>query len=419
MAVANAIGGVFLALSIYPLALTYLPPKAKTATAVRIKLGLPQFQDKVASLAGDKPAVSLFNSNGERIGFTLGGGHIEEDSDTKPTGDIQVMHINQEQNSFAEYISISATGSDAICISSITITMAADDQPNFALFGDIPISSRGQDVSLQRYKTTGKTTNDIKQGISWHVTDFLGHENRIEQYNTHPDTMCKSIPRLQMWDYMDPLHCVPIFWPPLPDSKGGLDQDTAQVLSDTGSLHCDMEKGQQLLYPSNKPNPRVVPSSTSIRRLRKAFITSGRNSRTVFRYPPGSDKRRSIDVEDWELSANILDSRVPELNQKTDSDCPSVHANRIVISEKETHNGGAKELCEAPNSWGPDFVSTLEGKFCDMCTRHLWDICSDKITTACFDMTTSTVRPGNGIRGRDFFGRAIPVKNYTTVLEWK
>lgn len=110
---------------------------------------------------------------------------------------------------------------------------------------------------------------------------------------------------------------------------------------------------------------------------------------------------------------------IPEQVDEARADCSAVHANRIVISEKETHNGGAKELCEAENSWGPDFVSTLEGKFCDMCTRHLWDICSETITKACFDAATSTVRPGNGIRGRDLFGRMPPVKNYTNVVEWK
>jgi hypothetical protein len=97
MAVVNAIAGAFMALSIYPMAVTYFPPKVieSTATSVRIKLGLPRYQDDNHRIDGDLPAVAVFDSNGERIGFTLGGEHhIEEDSDTKVIGDIKVMHIN-------------------------------------------------------------------------------------------------------------------------------------------------------------------------------------------------------------------------------------------------------------------------------------------------------------------------------------
>lgn len=98
----NAIGGAFLALSLYPLSQSYFPPKATTATVVRIRLGLANHKDSGANIGGDIPEVSLFNANGERIGFTMEGGHIQEDSSTLASGgDIRVEHINQKKDAAA------------------------------------------------------------------------------------------------------------------------------------------------------------------------------------------------------------------------------------------------------------------------------------------------------------------------------
>lgn len=117
-----------------------------------------------------------------------------------------------------------------------------------------------------------------------------------------------------------------------------------------------------------------MPAAKSILRLRKAYSTSGRNAQIKYSYPP-----RSIDVDnhDLEQPKDTVVSRSLHLDHTMGPDCLSVHTGRIVISEKGVHD---KELCEAPKSWGPDFASTLKGKFCDMGTRRLWDILSDKIT---------------------------------------
>lgn len=450
MAVINAIAGAFMALSIYPMSLSYFPPKLveSTATSVRIKLGLPRYNDKIHNIDGDLPAVAVFNSNGERIGFTLGGEHhIKEDSDTKVIGDIQVMHIDQKKNSFAEYISVSHGGTDAVCISSISITMASDNEAKYSLLSDIPILLgahfylSSDPVIAPDYKDVvsrpgcfwidgpnedGKTDGDSHQGLSWHVTDFLGNEDRIAQYNEFPDTLKKSIPRIQMWDHIHPMHCVPVFWPPLPvseDDYGG-DVDVQRVLKETGELHCgDDEDGGQLLYPSNNPNPPIIPDSKTKIRLRQGKRQGGRFATMQYNYPPGTGNtpfKRSLEFNMAQQSANHSLARKIHQRSEDKPACPSVHTRRVVVSTKEMHNGGAKYLCENPMSRGPDFISTLEGKFCDMCTRQLWDICSDIVTAACFDVDTKLVRAGtDGVHARDLLRRTIPLKNYTSVVVWK
>jgi hypothetical protein len=151
----SAIGGIFMALSIKPLLSSYFPNKPTTGTTVRIKIGLSMYGDKDSSLGGDIPAVAVFNSNSERLGFTMGGGKLVEDSDTKVPGDIHVIHIDQKKDSFAEYISFSYGGSDVICISSVTIIIVVDDSPNFVFFGDVPIA-----YNVDFYVSNDVTTKD-------------------------------------------------------------------------------------------------------------------------------------------------------------------------------------------------------------------------------------------------------------------
>jgi hypothetical protein len=323
--------------------------------------------------------------------------------------------------------------------------MASDNEAKYALLSDIPIllgahvylsndpviAANGKDVVarpgcfwIDGPNKDGKTDDDSHQGLSWHITDFLGNEDRIAQYNEFPDTLKKSIPRIQMWDYINPMHCVPVFWPPLPVSKDGYggDVDVQRVLKETGELHCGDDKdGGQLLYPSNKPNPPIISDLKTKIRLRQRERQSRRFATMHYDYPPVTGNtpfKRSLEFDMAQESANTLRAREFDTRDGDKQACPPAHTRRVVVSTKEMHNGGAKHLCENPMSRGPDFVSTLEGKFCDICTRHLWDICLDIVTDACFDVDAKLVRPGTSrVYGRDLLGRTTPSKNYTSVIE--
>ena len=93
----------------------------------------------------------------------------------------------------------------------------------------------------------------------------------------------------------------------------------------------------------------------------------------------------------------------------------------LIISNNPQHS--AKELCEHPNSLGPDLVSTVEGIYCDMVLSEWLALCSAAVTNGYFDSDSQTIRsnaPGHkGLQGRDVgSGREIPEKSYKTSETW-
>ncbi|KAL2831795.1 hypothetical protein BDW59DRAFT_157751 [Aspergillus cavernicola] len=58
---------------------------------------------------------------------------------------------------------------------------------------------------------TGRPTNDFPQGIGLHIIDFDSTEARQTQYLKHPETLCKSKPRLHMYHELLEMSCLPIF----------------------------------------------------------------------------------------------------------------------------------------------------------------------------------------------------------------
>ena len=94
---------------------------------------------------------------------------------------------------------------------------------------------------------------------------------------------------------------------------------------------------------------------------------------------------------------------------------------RLIISDISTHS--ASNLCAASNSYGPDFVATKEGKFCDMKNKHLWDVCTEQKSTCCFDVAQKKLQACAGARKRGGISwRQVAsvreVVEYTDVQHW-
>lgn len=227
----------------------------------------------------------------------------------------------------------------------------------------------------------GKKSGNFPQGAAVHLGDFNWNTARAQQYQDHQDTMCKSPPRFKMYDSLTEMNCIPIFKPHLQYASDWTDPDF-NALMKPGQTFCD-------------PGPGTKPSYQQIHSLER--WSSGR-------FPaPNYGVKRS------------------ERSTKTRRTGPTGQAcmdHHVVISEYDAHT--ATELRKSDTSVGPDFVSTKENLYCDMCTHELWHICSAAVTQACFDMNTKTMRPGTGPKARDVdSGREVPTKDYKKITEWK
>ena len=83
-------------------------------------------------------------------------------------------------------------------------------------------------------------------------------------------------------------------------------------------------------------------------------------------------------------------------------------AERLMISS--SHHHSAVELCESPTSRGSDFVSMIEGMFCDMETKTLYSLCGGNVNTECFDAGSHELKS----RRRDEAVR----RRYQSVSRW-
>ncbi|KAK6006582.1 hypothetical protein QM012_006992 [Aureobasidium pullulans] len=59
---------------------------------------------------------------------------------------------------------------------------------------------------------------------------------------------------------------------------------------------------------------------------------------------------------------------------------------KLIISDIASHS--AVNLCNSQTSWGPDFVSSTEGKLCDMATKTLYTLCSKEQVDGCVKIDT-------------------------------
>jgi hypothetical protein len=130
--------------------------------------------------------------------------------------------------------------------------------------------------------------------------------------------------------------------------------------------------------------------------------------------PDGTDVNMGR-VVDKSKRRNPASSRL--LKRDTSNNRPG----HLVISDFETHS--AKEVCESDTSVGFDFISTVEGVFCDMDTKEWWYLCSANITTWCFDKKSQTMVGNAPDEQSDRVhdkatGRILPSKVYNMWVNW-
>lgn len=376
----NVVGFASGALGIVSFVQGNLPPQDATATKVRVYAGAAI--DSI-STSGNVPGLATWDWQGKFIGSTSGS------SDTIPSGQWKDISIDPVAggDETAEYLAISNGGKDALCIAAIAVTFP-DAGIHQGWTGDI-----GYKCGADWYNSQTEIGTDSRkpkcvwidrdesnglqfQGMGIHLPDFVATEARGYQYGNHTDTMCSG-PRFAMYPKLKTEDPIPIFSPPLQFNDDSTDTDLTALL---------------------KP-------STILGQVAKNGIAKRGHEKLQGRRSRRSDARR------------------------VRRDGQVFMQGHLVTSGHAAHS--AKELCESGTSAGPDFVSTVEGLFCDMAEKEVWPLCLGNVTNstqACFDTSTNTMQGGSnstsqgnstGIWRRDYAsGRPIPDKSYTSTHEW-
>ncbi|KAM7183338.1 hypothetical protein V8F33_013645 [Rhypophila sp. PSN 637] len=339
-------------------------PDKSTTTKVRLVAGDGDFTE------GNIPHVALFDRSGSSIGFSDVGKNGFKSS-ILSKGQPHDLSITQEDTDSAangaEYLSMTASGNNAVCISIVTVTTPSGVQ--YSWMGDVAkqcgapwsygnvvasISTKGE-VRPACIWLDLDATNGLKtKGVGMHLPSFQSNELREADFRNHTDKMCKSDPRFKVYEELTSLDPIPYFVEPVYNFTSLLDF------------------GNQAL---NKTNWDTKP-------IPDEFLD-------MF----GKKKRET-------QAARIEETKRPA---------------HLVVTSFGAHS--ARELCESSSSWGPDLVNPEEGYYCDMESKTLWAVCDKdgegNKKAGCFDMNTNRLRLG----GKWRLGRREG-KKYTHVKRW-
>lgn len=346
--VIGLVAGVFQNINTTPE--SWMAPQDSSKTIIRVYAGFSSRAGE--STSGNIPGVAAWDVNGDFIGKAMGAYNY-----VIGNGKYNDVQIKGKKLS-AEYVSVSAFGTDGLCVAAVGVTSPNGYRAGW--FGDVGMKcgapwypsslaipgtnpeARPACVWIDQDASKGH----LNHGITIHMPDFTG-DGLANEYNNNTDAMCKSLPRFSMWTTRTPHMTLPVYHPPLEYNADGSDKDIQLVLDpkmmqseatspqDPTGTALGVGAGASAL----EAGPIVIPSPTRRRARRRVFQPL---------------------------------------------------ADQLVVSDIACHS--AKEVCESDTSAGPDFVSTVEGLFCDMSEKILWPLCSESLTDSCFDLELRGIR---------------------------
>jgi hypothetical protein len=400
-----------------PSLLPQKPEDPSHHTTVRIGVGIYGASDEAikSNMGGKFPDVRLYDKRGDYIGRNKGNfPHL----DTGGFKEVTIPHEKGTDGRQAEYIALSSSSDDALCINYVTTTWP--DGSSMGFLGDVGSMCGANwyysDVIVTNYDSSTSEapqvlnrtsncmwidrdhTNGIPHaGFSFHVVDFSSstdkdNDGRAKQYHDDKDTMCTSAPRFKMYEQMDKETDIAIFWPALEYTDDNADADLEKVKNNPGKV---ISKRKRDVVMRDEGIPEDDPNN--------------------------QDKRQEAIPEDDPNNQDKRDEPIPEDDPNNQDKRSTIRrrspkvAGTVVKSSIDQHN--ASQLCKAPNSYGPDFVSLVEGVFCDMDKKEVWPLCSGTQPYACFDVAKNEMRAAPHGR-RSLNGRDIPHKAYDLELNW-
>lgn len=323
---------------------------------------------------GNVPHIAVWDKHGSRIGQYKGD---RKDNIVKEFSKSITINPDQHGGTIAqpEYISIVMQENDGICLSAV-IAMGAGAQWTWT--GDMGFTCGAQWYNSQ--VAVGSSNNPprcvwidadhsygiVAKGLSMHIRDFTGESALVDQYKSDQRRLCQNSARMTFYPAIQPDSVIPFFDPPL---EYGRDSASGALLKPDQGIDRHTNG-----YPDG--------TNMNIHKRKHARDTTPRGGTDA-----GGNK-----------------------NNKP---------GHLIISNIQGHS--AKELCEHPNSLGPDFVSTAENIFCDMETGTWWPLCDATHSDRCFDLEHQTMR-GDGPGSKQSRGEPpadpVPEKQYKTSKEW-
>ncbi|KAK3312947.1 hypothetical protein B0H66DRAFT_631837 [Apodospora peruviana] len=432
-------------------------PDSSTTTKVRIIVGDADFAE------GNEPHVSLFDRSGNNIGFTSDFRQFGDVINRGQPADIDVVQIDPGASANgAEYMALSASEGNAICISIVTVTTPTGIKYSF--MGDIAtqcgipwfpgnvlasIGPKGE-VRPNCVWIDGDGTNGINtHGLGMHLPSFQSNEDREQDFQEHPDRMCKSDPRFKAYDALTFTDSIPFFKEPVFDGTTLLDFDDKALdqsnwdqkpidLSILGQRRRSYSYQKQQQYEQDGDARNVAATGTTTGTgtgtTNKKAVAGG-NHRNETNTTTGTTATSSQESSATESAGDDKKKHGGGNNPDPNSNPKNMNPNEqdkgknrknknwkmpghLIVTPHASHN--VQAVCKSRSSMGPDIVNPKEGWYCDMETKTLWEVCKTSKQGACFDVDTNRMRMGKGNSRRDEkSGRVIPRKEYTTVKQWK
>ncbi|KAF2110306.1 hypothetical protein BDV96DRAFT_603901 [Lophiotrema nucula] len=328
-------------------------PLTEGNSLVRFGIGLspdPNFNDLMGGIV---PSIKVYNEKKQMIGNA-------SSSNTTTVGPgqyvtVTVTHQGSGQFQQPSYLQVEADTADiehAICISYIGQTWS--DGTKLGWLGDI-----------------GAYCSQNHKDISWYYSElYVGMVN---------GTMYKPRCTWFGWRLIDGVRKKSVYTMRIHTPDFGRQVDSGFSLPDNPSSLCQA--------------PSTVWYNQSM------FASAGNRLRPII----------FLSMLDFFTMAVAATSstikRIPKYI--TSSYAKDISRGRLIASSHSEH--GARELCESPSSYGPDFVSFTDKAFCDMETKTAWPLCDDERARGCFDWDTRSLVT-NWYRKREL--------KYRNVVEW-
>ncbi|KAF2237057.1 hypothetical protein EV356DRAFT_565149 [Viridothelium virens] len=354
-----------------------IPSGVETYTRVRVGIGLDPGEFQVEPYGGDVPGVSIYDDVGNGLGFSSGCifpcliRYGQKKIKAGNFRDIQIRQKtdNQRNNGVPTYVAVSAGGTDAICISYISLTDFSGLHHGWV--GDVGAECGGDWF----YSTQIVGNNNYRPRCVWissdpnftlghtamgmHITDFsIESSTQVglrDEYRRDRRTMCGSLPRFSFYTkFKLGKDWLPVFHPTLQYTENGATRDIAQLWTD-GVTHKGRQRGVPAPSRYRPTRPSERPAEEPAEELAQMPVNAtAAQGRTQTRIRRRKEKRNGPSIQ----SAGNHTQSFYDL---------------IVTTNTPEHD--VATLCNSPSSLGPSLVNYKQGKFCDMSTKKIWPVC--------------------------------------------